>query len=64
MPRGLPSVGRQSYVRIKLQQDTHASWIELKEPLKLKRDNTLACYLSTSVEQRTTVGRVDNSTKV
>ena len=48
MPRGRPSIGRQSYVRIKLQRDTHASWVELKALLKLKSDDALACYLLTS----------------
>ena len=48
MPHGRPSVGRQSYVRIKLQRDTHASWVELKASLKLKSDDVLACYLLTS----------------
>ena len=45
MPCGRPSVGRQSYVRIKLRRDTHASWIELKASLKLKSDDALARYL-------------------
>ena len=42
MPHGRPSLERQGYVRIKLQQDTHVSWVELKASLKLKSDDTLA----------------------
>ena len=45
MLHGHPSVGRQSYVRIKLQRDTHVSWVELKALLKLKSDDALACQL-------------------
>ena len=48
MPLGRPSVGRSSYAHIKLRRDTHASWVELKLLLKLKSDDTLACYLLTS----------------
>ena len=48
MPHGCPSVGRQNYVCIKLQQDTHASWVELKALLKVKSNDALACCLLTS----------------
>ena len=50
MPHGLPNIGRQSYVRIKLRRDTHMSWVELKASPKLKCDDALACYLLTSNE--------------
>ena len=52
MPHRLPSIGRQSYVHIKLRRDTHTSWVELKASpkLKLKFDNALACYLLASSE--------------
>ena len=50
MLHGLPSIGRQSYVRIKLRRDTHTSWVELKASPKLKCDNALACYLLASSE--------------
>ena len=44
MPLGCTSVGRQSYVRIKLRQDTHALWVEFKTSLQLKSADVLACY--------------------
>ena len=50
MSHELPSIGKQSYVRIKLQRDTHTSWVELKALPKLKCDDTLACYLLASTE--------------
>ena len=50
MPHRLPSIGRQSYVHIKLQRDTRTSWVELKSSPKLKFDNALACYLLASSE--------------
>ena len=43
-----PSVGRQSYIYIKLRRDTHILLIEFKTSLKLKSGDTLACYLLTS----------------
>ena len=60
MPLRCPSVG--SYVRIKLQQDTHVSWVELKASLKLKSDNALACYLLTS-SGTTSSSRQDSQVK-
>ena len=48
MPCGLPSVGSQSYIHIKLQQDTHVLLVEFKASLKLKSGDALACYLLTS----------------
>ena len=50
MPHGFPSIERQSYVRIKLRQDTHTSWVKLKASPKLKCDDALACYLLASSE--------------
>ena len=34
--------------RIKLRRGTYASWVKLKASLKLKGDDTLACYLLAS----------------
>ena len=45
MPLGRPAVGRTSYVRIKLRQETHVSWVEMKRVLGLRSDNELACRL-------------------
>ena len=45
MPHGLPSIGWQSYVCIKLRRDTYTSWVKLKASPKLKCDNALVCYL-------------------
>ena len=50
MPHGFPSIGRQSYVRIKWRRDTHTSWVELKASPKLKCDDALVCYLLASSE--------------
>ena len=49
MPQGRPSVGRERYIRIKLQKDTHALWVEAKRARKLKSDDPLACHLLSSV---------------
>ena len=61
MTHGHTSVGRQSYVRIKLQQDTHALWVELKASFKLKSDDALACYLLTSTGTMGSNRQVDES---
>ena len=45
MPYRLSSIGRQSYVRIKLQRDTHTLCVKLKASPKLKCGDALACYL-------------------
>ena len=62
MPCRLPSIGRQSYIRIKLQQDTDASWVELKASPKLKCDDVLACYLLAS-NGTTSSNRQDSQVK-
>ena len=49
MPQGRPSVGRERYIRIKLQKDTHALWVEAKHARKLKSDDALTCHLLSSV---------------
>ena len=65
MPHGLPSIGRQSYVHIKLQRDTHTLWVELKASPKLKCDDALACYLLTSIVKSQAVAvRIAKSRKV
>ena len=56
---GRPPAGRASYIRIKLQQETHILWVEIKHSLGLKSDDTLASYLLSYM----TVGRSDNSTE-
>ena len=48
MPHRRPSIERQSYICIKLHQDTHAAWVKLKTYFKLNSDNVLACYLLSS----------------
>ena len=58
---GPPSVGRQSYIHIKLQRDTHTLLLEFKASLELKSGDTLACYLFTSSG---TVGRIAKLRKV
>ena len=52
---GLPSIGRQSYICIKLRQDIHMLLVEFKALLKLKSGDALGCYLFTSS------GNVSNS---
>ena len=49
MPRGRPSVGRETYIRIKLRKDTHVLWVEAKRARELKSDDALACHLLSSV---------------
>lgn len=50
MPLGRPRTGRASYVRIKLRQVTHTSWVEMKNSLRLKSDDELASYLLATIE--------------
>ena len=45
MPPGRPHVGRASYIRIKLRQETHQSWVGMKRLLKVKSDDALARHL-------------------
>ena len=45
MPRGRPKTVREGYIRIKLQKDTHCSWVERKVLLQLKSDDELAHFL-------------------
>ena len=42
--RGRPKIVREGYIRIKLQKDTHCSWVERKVLLQLK-SNELARFL-------------------
>ena len=45
MPLGRPAVGRTIYVRIKLRQETHVSWVERKRALGVRSDDELVCRL-------------------
>ena len=45
MPRGRPKTVREGHIRIKLQKDTHCSWVERKVLLQLKSDDELARFL-------------------
>ena len=42
---GSSSVGRASYIRIKLRKETYISWIEMKRFICSKNDDALACHL-------------------
>ena len=55
-----PTVGRPSYVHIKLQKELHTLWIEIKHCLGLKSDNVLACHL---LSTKMTISNKRNSTE-
>ena len=48
MPHGFSSIGRQSYIRIKLRRDACELLVEFKASLELKSGDALAYYLHTS----------------
>ena len=50
MPFGRPHTGKASYIRIKLRQVMHTSWVEMKNSLRLKSDDELASYLLSTIE--------------
>ena len=51
MPLGQPR-GRMTYVRIKLQHETHLLWVEKKHLLGVTSDDTLAHHLLTETTTR------------
>ena len=55
MPCGRSCTGRARYISVKLQQETHKSWVEAKRYFQMNTDDTLANRLLQLATPSTTV---------
>lgn len=49
MPPGRPRTERAKYAFVRLREETHKSWLEVKRSLTVSSDDALACWLLRSV---------------
>ena len=63
MPPGRPqSLRRASYIRVKLRQETHQSWVEMKRILGAKSDDAFAHHLLSQTSDKLTASRIATET--
>ena len=51
MPPGRPRTGRATYAFVRLREETHKLWLEVKRSLAASSDDALACCLLQNIRR-------------